>query len=284
MKEIKIISDTASDITLELAKEKDIHLIPIHITIDGKSYRDRYDIDCEQFNQMLPKCKELPKTAQITVSEHYDEFKKFSDNYTIIYCCISSDASGTYQSAHMAKQMIEEENPDADINIVDCHTFSYCYGFWVLKAAEMAKNGSSAKEIVDMIEKNSDETEAIFVVDDLTYLEKGGRIKPAAKVLGNILDIKPILTIEDGLIGSKEKVRGSKKVYKKLLDILMNDIREDYEQTVIIFHINAHEKAEILKTQLLENTPYKNTVIVEVGPTISVHAGLGTCAYGFLKK
>ncbi len=284
MKGIKIITDTASDITLELAKQKDIHLIPININIDGVSYKDRYDIDCEQFNKMLPGCKEMPKTAQITVSEHYDEFKKFSDEYSIVYCCISAKASGTIQSAHMAKQMIEEENPDADINIVNCNTFSYCYGYWVLKAADMARDGANVKDIVDMIEKNSEQTEAIFVVDDLTYLEKGGRIKPAAKIVGNILDIKPILTIEDGLIGSKDKVRGAKKVNKKLLDILMNDIREDYDQTVIIFHINAAQKAEALKAQLLENTPFKNTVIVEVGPTISIHAGPGTCAYGFLKK
>lgn len=284
MKKIKIITDTASDITLELAKQNDIHLIPININIDGVSYKDRYDIECDKFIKILPKCKELPKTAQITVSEHYDEFKKFSDEYTIIYCCISAKASGTCQSAHMAKQMIEEENPDADINIVNCNTFSYCYGYWVLKAAEMAKSGATAKEIIDMIETNSEQTEAIFVVDDLNYLEKGGRIKPAAKIVGNILDIKPILTIEDGLIGSKDKVRGSKKINKKLLDILIKDIREDYDQTVIILHTNATDKAEELKAQLLENTPFKNTVIAEIGPTISVHTGPGVCAYAFLKK
>lgn len=284
MRPIKLITDTASDITIELAKQKNIHLIPININIDGISYKDRYEIDCKQFNQMLPMCKDMPKTSQITVSEHYDEFKKFSDNYTIIYCCISADASGTVQSANMAKNMILEENPHADIRIADCHTYSYCYGYWILKAADLVESGASADEILKFFEKNTSETEAIFVVDDLKYLEKGGRIKPTTKIVGNLLDIKPILTIEDGLITSLDKVRGAKKVNKKLLEILQNNIRTDFNQDILIFHINAPQRAEELKNLLLENTQFKNTKIVEVGPTISIHAGPGTIGYGYLKK
>jgi DegV family protein with EDD domain len=284
MKKIKIITDTASDITIEKAKEKDIHLIPINISINGVNYKDRYDIDCETFNKMLSQSNEIPKTSQITVSEHYEEFKKFSDEYSIIYCCISAESSGTIQSANMAKQMILEENPEAEIYILECHTFSYCYGYWMIKAAEMAKQGYSVQEIIDMFEVNSSNTEAIFVVDDLTYLEKGGRIKPATKIVGNLLDIKPILSIEDGLITSIDKVRGSKKVNKKLLEILTNNISNDYDQNVLIFHIDALDRANQLKQLLTENTDYKNTIIVEVGPTISVHAGPGTLGYGYLKK
>ena len=284
MKKIKIITDTASDITLEKAKEKDIHLIPINININGVSYKDRYDIDCKSFNKMLSESDEIPKTSQITVSEHYDEFKKFSNDYIIIYCCISAESSGTIQSANMAKQMILEENPDSQIYIVECHTFSYCYGYWMIKAADMAKQGATVQEIIDMFETNSGNTEAIFVVDDLTYLEKGGRIKPATKIIGNLLDIKPILTIEDGLISSIDKVRGTKKVNKKLLEILTENISDDYNQDVFIFHIDALDRATQLKQLLEENTPYKNSIIVEVGPTISVHAGPGTLGYGYLKK
>jgi len=284
MKKIKIITDTASDITLEKAKEKGIHLIPINININGTSYKDRYEIDCEQFNNMLPKCKEIPKTSQITVSEHYDEFKKFSDDHSIIYCCISSESSGTCQSANMAKQMIIEENPDADINILDCHTFSYCYGYWMIKAADMVSEGATVQDIITMFDNNCKNTQAIFVVDDLTYLEKGGRIKPSTKIIGNLLDIKPILTIEDGLINSIDKVRGSKKVNKKLLEIMLNNISDDINQDILIFHIGCPERANQLKDLLTENTQYKNTLIVEVGPTISVHAGPGTLGYGYLKK
>ncbi len=284
MKPIKFITDTASDIDLALAKEKGIHIIPIYVTIDGVTYKDRYELTTEEFYEKFAGCKELPKTAQIPVADHYDEFKKFSDEYTIIYCCISGKASGTAQSAHMAKQMILEENPDADINIVNCNSFSYGYGLWMLNAVEMAACGKDKDEIINYIETNSDKMEIVLSVDDLTYLEKGGRIKPATKIVANVLDIKPILVVEDGLIGSKDKVRGAKKVPKKLLDILLEEASQDYDQTIAIFHVNCPEKADMLKQQLLDNTPYKNTVTVSVGPTIGVHSGTGTMAYGFLKK
>ena len=284
MKKIKLITDTASDIELTLAKEKDIEILPIYVTMDGVTYKDRYELTTEEFYTKLENSKELPKTSQIPVADHYDAFKKYSDDYSIIYCCISASASGTAQSANMAKEMILEENPDADITIVKCNTFSYCYGLWVLNAAELIKEGKTKDEIVEYIETNADNTTFVMSVDDLTYLEKGGRIKASTKVIANVLDIKPILTLEDGLIASKDKVRGSKKVAKKLLDILVNDAKEDYEQTITIYHINCPEKAELLKILLLENTQYKNAVIVSVGPTIGVHAGPGTIAYGYLKK
>lgn len=284
MKPIKIMTDTASDITLELAKENDIELLPINISFGETQYKDRYDLTSDEFYKKMESVDELPKTAQITVSEHYDEFKKFSDDYTIIYCPISSKGSGTAQSANMAKQMIEDENPDADIRIADCNTFTYGYGLWVLRAAKMAKDGASADDIVNMLNKNIADTEIIFAVEDLKYLRKGGRISPAANILANVLDIKPILTIDDGLVTGKDKVRGSKKLYKKLLDILVADAREDYDQTVVILHGQAPDKAEILKNLLLENTPFKNTVTVEVGPTIGVHTGPSVIAYAFLKK
>ncbi len=284
MKPIKIMTDTASDITLELAKENDIELLPINISFGETQYKDRYDLTSDEFYKKMENVDELPKTAQITVSEHYDEFKKFSDGCTIIYCPISAKGSGTAQSANMAKQMIEEENPDADIRIAECNTFTYGYGLWVLRAAKMAKDGASADAIVNMLNKNIADTEIIFAVEDLKYLRRGGRISPAANILANVLDIKPILTIDDGLVTGKDKVRGSKKLYKKLLDILVADAREDYDQTIVILHGQAPDKAEILKNLLLENTPFKNTVTVEVGPTIGVHTGPSVIAYAFLKK
>lgn len=284
MKPIKIMTDTASDITLEIAEKYGIELLPINISFGDTQYKDRYDISAEEFFKMLESAEELPKTAQITVSEHYDGFKKYSDDFTIIYCPISAKGSGTAQSANMAKQMIEEENPDADIRIAQCNTFTYGYGLWIIEAAKMVENGANADEIVAMLNKNIADTEIIFAVEDLKYLRKGGRISPAANILANVLDIKPILTIDDGLVTGKDKVRGSKKLFKKLLDILVQDAREDYDQTIVILHGMVPDKAEILKNQLLENTPFKNTVTIEVGPTIGVHTGPSVIAYAFLKK
>lgn len=284
LKKIKLITDTASDIELSLAKEKNIELLPIYVTLDGVTYKDRFELTTEEFYSKFENCKEFPKTSQVPVSDHYDAFRKYSDDWSVIYCCISANASGTAQSANMAKQMILEENPEADINIIKCNSFSYGYGLWILNAADMIADGKTKEEIIEYIETNSANSSIILSVDDLTYLEKGGRIKSSAKVIASVLDIKPILALEDGLIASRDKVRGSKKVAKKLLDILTEEAKDDYEQTIIIYHVNCPEKAEMLKKLLVENTPYKNTVTVSVGPTIGVHTGTGTMAYGYLKK
>lgn len=282
-KQIKIITDTASDITLDLAEKYNIHLIPINLNINGKEYKDKYDIKTEEFYIELKNCSELPKTSQITVSQHYDIFKKYID-YSIIYCPISSKASGSASAAHIAKTTIEEEITDADITIIDCETFSYCYGLWVIEAAKMVIDGASKNMIISMLNEKLSKTEAMFAVDDLKYLKKGGRISSAENIVANVLDIKPILTINDGLVVSYDKVRGTKKLYTKLVDILKKNALEDFGQSIVIYHSDSPDKAEKLKEMIIENTNFKNFVIVEIGPTIGIHTGPGALALSYIKK
>ena len=284
MKKIKLITDTASDLTLEIAKEYDIHLIPINLNIDGKQLKDKYDISNDEFYNYLETHDEVPKTAQISVGEHIDEFKKFVDEYSIIYVPISSKASGTNQSAQLAKNEILEENPDADITIVDSMSFSYCYGYWITEAAKMAKKGASKEEIVEMLEDRFSRTRAVFAVDTLDYLQKGGRISSTAKIVANVLDITPILSIEDGLVVSHEKVRGKKKVVAKMLEILNEEAEQNPENPIIIMHGNNIEKADMMKEKLLEKTSFTNTVYGVVGPCIGIHTGPGAHAYVYLTK
>lgn len=280
MKKIKITTDTASDISLETAKKYGIHLMPINITIDGKQYKDRYDITPEEFYTLLPGCAQIPKTAQITVTEHMDEFKKFSDEYTIIHVPISANASGTYQSACLAANEIKEENPDADIIIVDPASFSYGYGYYVIEAAKMANEGKSKEEIVSYLEDGFAHTKIFFAPDTLEYLKKGGRISSKAKIIADVLDITPILAIEDGLVMSKDKVRGKKKVMGKIADMVNEIMDKDTSQPFVIMHALDREKAEKFKAVLTEKTGKTDFVIESLGPTIGIHAGPG--AYGVI--
>ena len=284
MKKIKLITDTASDITLETAKEYGIHLIPINLNIGGKAIKDKYEISNKEFYEYLETHDDIPKTAQISIGEHIDEFKKFVDEYSIIYVPISSKASGTNQSAQLAKNEILEENPDADITIVDSMSFSYCYGYWVIEAAKMAENGSSKEEIVEMLEDRLARTKAVFAVDTLDYLQKGGRISSTAKIVANVLDITPILAIEDGLVVSRDKIRGKKKVIPKMLEIVNEEAEKNTENTVIVIHGNNPEKAEFMREKLLEKTAFTNTVYAEVGPCIGIHTGPGAHAYVYLTE
>ena len=172
MDKIILMTDTTSDITLEMANELGIHLIPINIILEDVSYKDKYELGTDEFYDKMASMEGMPKTAQITVQEHMDEFKKFSDDHSIIYVTIASQASGSHQSAQIAKAEILEENPDADITIIDGKSFSYAYGYWVIEAAKKLNAGASKEEVISFIEEGIAKTDVRFVVDTLDYLKK----------------------------------------------------------------------------------------------------------------
>ncbi len=280
MKKVKITTDTASDISLETAEKYGIHLIPINLYINGKQLKDRYEISPKEFFEILPKCEEIPKTSQVTVTEHMDEFKKFADEYAIIHIPISANASGTFQSATLAANEIKDENPDADITVVDPASFSYGYGYYVVEAAKMVQEGKSKEEILSFLEDGFSHTKILFAPATLEYLKKGGRISSKAKILADVLDITPILTIEDGLVMSKDKVRGKKKVMGKIADMVNELMDKDHSQPFVIMHGNDEEKMIKFKEVLTERTGKTDFVIEELGPTIGLHAGPG--AFGVI--
>lgn len=280
MKKVKISIDSASDISQEKALEYGINLIPININIEGKEYKDGIDITSKEFFDNLPNYKEIPKTSQITVIQHMESFKKYVDEYSIIHISISGASSGTNQSAHLAANEIMDENPDADITVIDPSSFSYGYGLYALQAAKMANEGKSKEEIIAFLEDRYSHCKILFGIDTLDYLQKGGRISAKAKIIANVLDINPILAIEEGLVVGKEKIRGKKKVPAKIAEIVSETISDDKNQTVAIMHANNPEIAEKLKNLVTEKTGITNFEIEILGPTIGIHTGPG--AYGII--
>ncbi len=275
MKKILIMTDSGSDITIEDAKEYGIHLIPFTITQGDKSYVDKFELTPDMLYNGMAEGK-MPKTSQITFAQHYDEFIKFADEYSIIYIPISAKASGSYQSAVLAMNNVKEEKPDADITIIENSTFSWMYGYIAIKAAKMASDGKSVQEICDMIYGDIKTVRAIFVVDDLKYLQMGGRISTASKIIGDVLDIKPILKIEDGLVSSLDKVRGSKKVMPKMISLLSENADTENTDPIILMHSNCYEKAENYRDSIIEKTSFKDVLIKDIGATIGSHTGPGT--------
>ncbi len=284
MKKILISTDTASDISLETAEKYNINMIPINLTINGKEYKDRYDISADEFYEILPTCAEIPKTAQITVLEYMESFKKYVNDYSIIHVTISANASGTNQSAHLAASELKEEYPDADITILDSKSFSYGYGVYLLEAAKMANEGKSKDEIIAYLTENFDKCTIFFMLDTLDYLQKGGRISPKAKILANVLDINPILTIQDGLVMNKEKVRGKKKLIGKISDMVSELIDSEKPHTIAIVHSEALETAEKLRDAITDKTGVTEYAIETLGPTIGIHTGPGAVGVIFQGK
>lgn len=284
MKPVKIITDTCSDISLEIAEKYGIHLLPMHIIFGDKEYLDRYDITTEEFYNMLETSDVHPKTAQITVQEHMDAYLKYADDYTIVHIPMSANASGTFQSARLARAEVLEEKPDARIYVYENCQFSYGYGYWVIEAAKMASEGRDAEEILNMLDEKIKNTEVLFSVATLDYLQKGGRISSASKAIASVLDISPILAIEGGLVVSKEKVRGSKKVIGKIISLICENALQDPEQTICIMHANDIEKANKIAEKIKETTPFTKFNIEYLGPCVGIHAGPGAFGVIYQKK
>ena len=194
MKNIKIICDTMSDLQPGIAEKYDIDILPANIIFNEKEYKAGIDLTTEEFYKMLRSSKEIPKTSQIPILTFMDTFTKYIDEgKTIIYLAGSSAASGIYQTANLVKNQIE-----GPLYIFDTYSLSVGSGMLVEEAAKMAMDGKSVDEIINRLDEMKANSHVYFSVDSLEYLYKGGRISSTKAAVGTLLNIKPILTIEDG--------------------------------------------------------------------------------------
>ncbi len=278
MSKIKVICDSGGDIPKELAEKYQVTILPFMVEFGAESYRDYYDINSKSFFQKLAETKEIPTTAQITMEQFMQAYEQaVNEGYdTILYFALSSMASGTYQNANLAKKMFLEEH-QVDIEVIDSQAFAYVYGRIAQEAAEWALAGKTKEEIMTQVQYRLTHYDIAFVVDTLQYLKKGGRINPGVAAIGEILDIKPVLTIRDGLISMEEKIRGKKRVPVKLMKLLeKKNITQAKE--VVVLHGSCPDTAEEYIDAMKETFGISRPQLVEVGPVIGVHTGPGVVA------
>ncbi len=274
MAKIKIITDSASDITREDAERYGIHVFAFSIMIDGKEYRTGVDISSSEFYEKLKTCQEIPSTSQITPDELYQTFKQYTEEgYEILFISISSVATGTFNNALIAKNMVQEENPNAVIEILDSQRFAYIYALAAIEAAKLAEQGKNMETIKQTVIDFMDQYDVYVVAQSLKYLEKGGRINKASLVMGNVLDIRPLLSIRNGLIEAIGSIRGSKKIVAKLFKKIQESGYSQTGKMMLIVQGDMPEEAEEMKRLLEENFAPGQVLVREVGPTIATHIG-----------
>ena len=283
--ETVIIIDSASDLSREYIEKSNIHLVPLTVIFKGKEYKDDLgqSLSNEEFYNAI-KDGEMPSTAQINVYQYTEEFRKHvKEGKAIIYVALSSALSGSYSSACIAKETILEEFKDADINIIDSKAASGGEGILNYYAVEMLKNGASKQEIVNWLEQNKLRVNHWFTVDDLNHLKRGGRISSTAALMGTLLDIKPILNVNDeGKLNSVTKVKGRKKSVRALSEELDKRIVNAEDQVVIINQGDCLEDAKYLQRLVLEKHKVKEIIMGNIGPTIGSHTGPGVLSIFFL--
>ena len=280
---VKLVTDSTSYISEELINKYNISIASLNVILQGKSYRE-VNLDNKYFYEVMDQSEEIPTSSQPSIDELLDIFKsivKSGDNVVGVF--LSSDMSGTYSSAHLAKNMVLEEYPDARIEIIDSRTNCMQMGFQVIEGARAAKEGKSIEEVVEVVNNVVKSSRFLFVPDTLRYLKKGGRIGGAAALFGTILQIRPILTVRDGVTSVFEKVRTKKKAVNAIVDKVLDDIKNYGLGDVIVHHINCEEEGRELAKRLEEELNI-SIRIQSIGPIIGLHVGTGSIGVAYFTK
>lgn len=279
---IKILADSACDLTEEYYEKYNIKMVPLTVHLDDNEYKDGIDITPKKVYDSMRNGSHT-KTSQVTPQAFKSIFTSFAEtNQPLVYFAFSSELSGTYQTAKMIEQETKEKYPDAPIHVIDTKCASIGYGLVILRAAQLAKEGASIEEIIDVGTYHAKHMEHIFTVDDLEYLYRGGRVSKTAAFVGSLLRIKPLLHVEDGKLIPIEKIRGSKRVLNRMIEV-MEERGDDFDNQVIgISHGDDLETANALATMIREKFAVKEIIIEMVGSVIGAHSGPGTIALFFL--
>jgi DegV family protein with EDD domain len=275
---VKIITDSTSDIPVDVREQLGIEIVPLKVIFGEESFLDTVTISAQQFFEKLTASSVLPTTSQpspIEFMEAYDRILKQQPGVSIISLHLSSAVSGTYQSAVLGSSLLEN---NGDVTVIDTKSASYGFGMLAVKAAEMAAAGKSKESILAEIDRLTRDKKLYFLVDTLEYLQKGGRIGKAAALFGSILNIKPILTLDaDGEVTAVDKVRGQRKAMQRIIDLFKKDFGSDPVEMTVGWTYNsdiALELASLAQSQL----DVRNVNQTEIGPVIGTHVGPGTAA------
>lgn len=280
---IKIVTDSTSYIADEYIKKYDINIVSLNVIINGVSSRE-VDIENEVFYEEIRNSKEIPKSSQPIPNEMLNTFKEIvKDGDSIVGIFLSSKMSGTYSNANMIKDMILEDYPDADIHILDSKTNCMQMGFAVIEAARAASEGKSINEVINAANHVINNSRFLFTPETLEYLKKGGRIGGAAALFGNVLQIKPILTVVNGETSVFKKVRTRKKAIEEIVKTVLEEIESKGLGDIVVHHINCQEDGLKL-AKALENKLGKKVEIQSIGPVIGVHVGPGSIGIAYYTK
>ncbi len=275
MSPIALVTDSTAYIPADLVEKYGIHVVPVRLIWDGVTYRDGIDIRPEEVYERMQHSETLPTTSQPPAQDFVEVFRELHEQgYEILTITLSKNLSGTFSSAQQAKEMV----PEARIEIVDSHAVAMDMGFQVLAVARAleANPEMTLEDARALAEQARQYTGVFFVVDTLEYLHRGGRIGGAAKLLGTMLNLKPILTLdEEGRIIPAGKVRTRKKAIRVMLDLLEERIAGRRPLRLAALHVAAPEEMQKLMDMAQERFQPDEVVLTTVSPAVGVHLGPG---------
>lgn len=278
---IKIMTDSTSDIDLEYAKKLNIEVVPLKVIFGQKEYKDRVDLQPEQFYDLLASSNSLPSTSQPSPQDYLDIYEKIKENKdTLIVITLSSVLSGTYQSACIAKDLVDYEN----IYIIDSLNATQGLRLIVEKAVQLRNNGLSVQEIVNVIEEYKTRVHIYAYVDTLEYFYKGGRLSKTSATVGTMLKLKPIVGLKNGTLDVFAKARGALKATTKVIDVIKEHGEIDLNEPISIGYTGDTSGLDKFENTLREEFGFDEVFHGYVGPVIGTHAGPGARLIAYVTK
>jgi len=280
-----IISDNMSDLPRDYCREHDLILMSLSYMIDGKSYSDEDPLPDKEFYALM-RGGSMPTTSQVNQQQARECMLSCLERCSNLLCiAFSSGLSGTYQSMHQAAAEIMKERPDCRIEVIDSLAASLGEGLLVHKAVMLREQGCSMDEVATYVLKNRLHIVHNFTVDNLFHLHRGGRVSRSAAILGTLVNIKPILHVDnEGHLIPTGKVRGRRRSITEMVDAMEKQIGSyrDKNDIVFISHGDCEEDAQYLSDLIKERLGIDRFLINYVGPTIGAHSGPGTLALFYL--
>ncbi|MFP7289034.1 DegV family protein [Shouchella clausii] len=269
-----VLTDSTAYLDKQTLEELGIYTIPLSVIFSGKNYREEMDLSTDAFYEKLSTEEALPTTSQPAIGMFTELLQELKDEgYTdVVSVHLSAKISGTLQTALSAGEMVD----GITLHGVDSEISCAPQGFLARTAAKLALEGTPPENIVAELEKIKAQIRAYFVVHDLHHLRRGGRLNGAQALIGSMLQIKPILHFEEGLIVPYAKVRTEKKALNHILDMLFDDLAAGNVNEVSVIHANNRAKAMQLKEKIAEQHPTTTIQISYFGPVIGTHLGSGS--------
>lgn len=261
-----IVTDSTSYIPKEVREKWNIHMLPLNVVFGNESYQEEIELTTEAFYEQVKEGRELPKTSQPATGVFVELYEQLSKDYdAVVSIHLSSGISGTYQGAVSAGEMVE----GIKVYTFDSEVSCMPQGFYVLEAARLANDAQGPEEILERLNELKESMKAYFMVDDLSHLQRGGRLSSAQAFVGSLLQVKPVLHFVDKKIVPFEKIRTRKKALKRIFELFAEDAKTGVPMKAVLIHANRYEEANELKAELEAEHPNAEISVSHTGPWIS---------------
>ena len=283
MTPVAVLTDSTASIPEEMLSELNIHTVAYYIHRGQEVLRDLVSIQRQEFLNWLTSARTLPTTASPGPGDYLEAYRDLADrgNREIISIHMTSKGSGAYQAACVAQSMLKDEQPGIQVEVVDTLNVSLCQGWLTITAARASQAGLKLEEIVSRIRNMIPKVHMLQTADTLKYLYMGGRIGMAQRLVGSLLNIKPLIGMEDGVIVPLGQARSRSQAYRMMADMVTEAVGKGKVRIAYV-HAGARQEVEKIKEMLESRLEVIESIIAELSPALAVHTGPGTAGLCFL--